>query len=183
MSELHTYALGVINAKILVLLHDFCNIRGDHAAEARTLATTDELCISGPYFTPEEAIFIENTIVFTPRLTGIPEFETLEPDDGVDQTESDAREERPTTPETMTIEGAIKSRLQSFFEKRRNSGDARPCGPHDLAPIHNAVVGITKEQLKNEKFLGRLRRTVLGISKAGSSASGGKQKEKGERKG
>ena len=67
--------------------------------------------------------------------------------------------------ETVTIEAAIQSSLQNFFEKRRASGDARPCGPHDMGPIYKAVFGISTEELRDEKFLGRLRRCGLGEKK------------------
>jgi hypothetical protein len=58
----------------------------------------------------------------------------------------------------MIVEKAIKSCLQNFFEKRRASGDARPCGPHDMDPIYRAVFGITNEELTDEKFLGCFKR-------------------------
>ena len=64
------------------------------------------------------------------------------------------------TPEIMSIEVAIKSCLQNFFGKRRASGDTRPCGPHGMDPIYQAVVGITKKDLKNENFLNRFRRSL-----------------------
>jgi hypothetical protein len=91
----------------------------------------------------------------------------------------------------MSIEAAIKYCLQNFFEKLRASGDAPPCGPHDMGSIYQAVFGITKEDLKNEKFLSRLRRTNLGQSQLGQSkekeknasesVSGKQKKKKGQR--
>lgn len=33
-----------------------------------------------------------------------------------------------------TVEDKITSDLATFFEKRRASGDSRPCGPHDMVP-------------------------------------------------
>lgn len=62
---------------------------------------------------------------------------------------------------TITIEQAIKDCLHNFFDKRRANGDARPCGPHDLGPIYCAVFSIAKTELKDEKFLSRLRRSGL----------------------
>lgn len=169
--------------KIHILLYDLCNIAGDQAAEARTLATTDELYISGPYFSPEEAMIIKATLVSPPSLNEIPEFEFLCMDN---PNEVDESSKEVPTPETMSIEAAIKSCLQNFFEKRRASGDARPCGPHDMGPIYQAVFGITKEDLKNEKFLSRLRRTGLGQSKekeenASESVSSKQKKKKGQK--
>ncbi|KAG0645008.1 hypothetical protein D0Z07_9132 [Hyphodiscus hymeniophilus] len=166
--------------KIHILLYDLCNIASDQAAEARTLATTDELYISGPYFSPEEAMTIKATLVPRPSLNEIPEFESLCMQD-TDENEVDESSKDVPTPETMTIEAAIKCCLETFFEKRRAIGDARPCGPHDMGPIYQAVFGITKEDLKNEKFLSRLRRTGLGQpkekEKSESESVCGKQKK------
>jgi hypothetical protein len=61
--------------KIHVLLHDLCNIATDRAAESRTLATTDELYISAPYFTTDEAALVKSTKILPPTLNEIPEFE------------------------------------------------------------------------------------------------------------
>jgi hypothetical protein len=144
--------------KIHVLLHDFCNIATDRTAESRTLATTDELYISAPYFTPDEATLIKQTRILSPTLQEIPEFQQLE-------YEQDGKEvvvEEDISPVSLvTIEEAIKSCLVNFFEKRRASGDVRPCGPHDMGPIYLAVFGISKGELKDEKFLSRLRRVGL----------------------
>jgi hypothetical protein len=129
-------------------------------------------------------MMIKATLVSPPSLNEMPEFESLCMDNPNEVDES-SKEVLPT-PETMTIEAAIKSCLQNFFEKRRASGDARPCGPHDMGPIYQAVFGITKEDLKNEKFLSRLRRTGLGLSKeneknASESVSGKQKKKKGQK--
>jgi hypothetical protein len=70
-------------------------------------------------------------------------------------------EEDASPASLVTIEEAIKSCLGNFFEKRRASGDARPCGPHDMGLIYLAVFGISKAELKDEKFLSRLRRAGL----------------------
>jgi hypothetical protein len=147
--------------KIHVLLYDLYNIAKDRAAEARTLCTTDELYISAPYFTPEEAALIKATVVPPPTLNYLPEFQALDFEDDTSTKIKEPMEEK-AIPEAMTIEEAIKSCLQNFFKKRRASGDARPCGPHDMSPIYNTVFGITKEELTEEKFLSRLRRAGLG---------------------
>ncbi|OBT63326.1 hypothetical protein VE03_07203 [Pseudogymnoascus sp. 23342-1-I1] len=165
--------------KINVLLYDLCNISKDPAAEARTLRTTDELYISAPYFTPEEAVLIKNTVVSPPILTDIPEFEALELEEDMDAEITEPLKE--VAPQKMlTVEDAITSCLQNFFA-RRASGDARPCGPHDMGPIYKAVFGIITEELKNEKFLSRLRRTGLGHlnEKTMNDEVNRKQKKKG----
>ena len=128
-------------------------------------------------------MIIKATLVSPPSLNEIPEFESLCMDN---PNEADGSSKEVPTPETMSIEAAIKSCLQNFFEKRRASGDARPCGPHDMGPIYQAVFGITKEDLKNEKFLSRLRRTGLDQSKekeknASESVSGKQKKKKGQK--
>jgi hypothetical protein len=194
-SNMPTQGLPVLQAntdlwyKIHVILYDLCNIATDRTAESRTLFTTDEIYISAPYFTPDEAVLIKQTLVLPPTLQEIPEFQQLD-------YEQDGKEvvvEEDTSPSSLiTIEEAIKSCLVNFLKKRRASGDARPCGPHDMGPIYLAVFGISKAELKDEKFLSRLRRaglprldgeeitkdTVQNIQKGGKK--GGK---KGARKG
>ncbi|KAL5354293.1 hypothetical protein ACLOAV_000381 [Pseudogymnoascus australis] len=182
MSLSNLQARPVLWYKIHVLLYDLCNISKDHAAEARTLCTTDELYISAPYFTPEEVVLIKKTVVSPPVLTDIPEFEALELEENMD-TEIEAPSKEVAPQKTLTVEEAITSCLQNFFAKRRASGDARPCGPHDMGPIYRAVLGITTEELRNEKFLGRLRRTGLGRSNEMTVNDEGnsKQKKKGSK--
>lgn len=151
--------------KIQVLLYDLCNIATDRTAESRTLATTDELYISAPYFVADEAALIKSTRIPPPTLQEIPEFEQFgyeKFDNEQDTISQDPRVEEATPPARLvTIEEAIKGCLENFFEKRRASGDARPCGPHDMGPIYLAVFGVSKEELKDEKFLSRLRRSGL----------------------
>ncbi|TGO17186.1 hypothetical protein BTUL_0020g00730 [Botrytis tulipae] len=168
----------LINTKhIRVLLHDLHNIANDHAAQARTQNTTDELYISGPYFTLEEASRIKSTIVSSPILTEIPEFEALEFEGDLEHHVSpDTPASEDETPKEMTVETAIKSCFQSFFEKRKASGDARPCGPHDMGPIYRAIFMVSKEELKDEKFLERLRRA--GLSEPRTNATGNVENNK-----
>lgn len=61
----------------------------------------------------------------------------------------------------MTIEEAIKHKLTNFFNKRRASGDSRPCGPHDMAPIYKKVFEISHAEIQDPRFLARLRRSGL----------------------
>ncbi|KEQ73588.1 hypothetical protein M436DRAFT_72873 [Aureobasidium namibiae CBS 147.97] len=122
--------------KIQVLLYDLCNIVTDRTAESRTLATTDELYISAPYLAADEAALVKQTRISPPTLQEI----------------SDA---------PCHHRRNIKGCLENFFEKRRASGDARPCDPHDMGPIYLAVFGVSKEELRDEKFLSRLRRAGL----------------------
>ncbi|TVY56433.1 hypothetical protein LCER1_G001506 [Lachnellula cervina] len=168
--------------RILVLLHDLSNIGKDRAAVARNLCTTDELYISGPYFTPEESSRIKSTVVSPPTQDEVPEFEALTLEDEP----REPAKEMPTSSEDMTIEEAITSCLQNFFEKRRASGDARPCGPHDMAPIYREVFGVSKGDLSEGNFESRLKKHGLGQleDKGGQGASNSsKQKKKGGKKG
>jgi len=132
--------------KIRVLIYDLRNIAKDKSSEARTLRTTDELYISSPYFTPAEAALIKSTIV----------------EDHITYADLGAMEETDPAPSSMAIEEAIKTRLTNFFEKRRVSGDSRPCGPHDMAPTYEKVFGISRAEIDDERFLSRLRRSGLG---------------------
>ncbi|KAL8644076.1 MAG: hypothetical protein Q9226_007947, partial [Calogaya cf. arnoldii] len=126
--------------RIQILLHDLGNVGNDVLSEKRLSATTNELYISGPYFTEAEATQILFTIVG-------PNEESITP-----------------SPITLlaTIQDTIHQGLANFFDKRKASGDARPCGPHDMLPIYLDVFKLKKGHLKDEKFLGRLRRSGLG---------------------
>ncbi|RYP70420.1 hypothetical protein DL771_005461 [Monosporascus sp. 5C6A] len=135
----------ILGYKIRVLLHDLRNLAKDRAAEQRTLSTTDELYISGPYFAPEEVVCVKSAIVDTVSVDSSDHDENYLPV-GVNQ---------------LRVEEAIHASLVNFFDKRRATGDSRPCGPHDMAPVFEAVFGISKEELLDEKFLSRLRRQGL----------------------
>jgi len=156
--------------KLRVLLYDLQNMAKDRASESRTLATTHPTYISGPYFTPDEAIVVLNATVI---VTDEDEKQEAgeQPPDGAIQLEDEGEqqedgEQPPTEPikeapscQEMTVEEAIQTRLANFFEKKKASSDARPCGPHDMAPIYEGLFGISKEELQNdEKFPSRLRR-------------------------
>ncbi|KAK8121977.1 hypothetical protein PG984_010647 [Apiospora sp. TS-2023a] len=122
--------------KIRVLIYDLRNFSKDAGSQRRTLQTTDELYISSPYFTPKEVSIIKGAICV--------------PD-----------EESQPSKAPEIVEAAIQKAMANFFEKRKASGDARPCGPHDLAPIYEAVFGIEKEEVQDERFLSRMRRQGL----------------------
>jgi hypothetical protein len=97
------------------IVYDLRDIAKDQSSERRTTSATDELYISTPYFTEAEAACIKATKV---------EF----PDDlNVNLTK------------ISTVEEAITSNLGNFFEKRKASGDYRPCGPHDMASVYQRV--------------------------------------------
>ncbi|KAK9445640.1 hypothetical protein VB005_00752 [Metarhizium brunneum] len=133
---------GILGYKIRVLMYDLLNITKDPSSARRLNATVNEHYLSTPYFTASEAETIKNATVDAEISSH------LIPD------ESSATEAILG----KSLYGALCALLQNFLDKRRASGDARPCGPHDLAPIFAALLGIELEELKDEKFLGRLRR-------------------------
>jgi hypothetical protein len=151
--------------RVHVLLHDLSNVALDSNAEKRISTTTHELYISSPHFTESESIMIRTAL-----LDDIADAEAtkVEGASNLDDSSSPAQSE-------VTIKEAIHSRLSDFFDKRKAGGDARPCGPHDMVPIYGSVFGIRIEELKDERFLSRLRKSGLGDSQCrGESMSEGK---------
>jgi hypothetical protein len=140
--------------KVHVLIYDLCYIKSDRASESRTLCTTDELYISGPYFTPSEAAMVKGAVLEPSR----------KPEETTDTDDSPKLESLTLKREPKTVEESIKERLAGFFDKRRVSGDSRPCGPHDMVPIYESVFNIKHSELEDAQFLSRLRRSGLGDS-------------------
>ncbi|EFY90127.1 hypothetical protein J3458_005580 [Metarhizium acridum] len=133
---------GILGYKIRVLIYDLLNVAKDPSSARRLNATVDEHYISTPYFTVPEAQTVKNATVDVEISSH------LIPD------QSSAK----YTILGKSLDSALCALLQNFLDKRRASGDARPCGPHNLAPVFAALFGIDVEELKDEKFLGRLRR-------------------------
>ena len=156
--------------RIHVLLYDLNNVANDPSSERRICSTTNELYISKPYFTDWEAIRIRTAIVdgilddigeiidAATNITAVAE-EEEEEEGNTCVRKSDSTY---TLTKDATVEEVIQSRLSNFFVKGKASGDARPCGPHDMLPIYLSVFGVGKEGLKDEHFLSRLRRSGLG---------------------
>lgn len=130
----------MLGYKIRVLIYDLRNIAKDTTSAGRLNATIDEHYISAPYFTTTEAEAIKQATVDVEISSH------LVPDG-----------ESGTIFRTSLHE-AIRNLLGNFLDKRRASGDSRPCGPHDLAPVYAALFGIELEEVQDAKFLGRLRR-------------------------
>lgn len=118
--------------KSRVLVYDLHNMSKDKTCEKRTLQTTDSSYISEPYFTADEAAAVRAI--------------RASHDDGAQ----------------MTLRESISTELKNFFEKRRASGDCRPCGPHDLGPVYLSCFGMEKADIQDEKFVSRVRRSGLG---------------------
>ncbi|KAH8898601.1 hypothetical protein GQ53DRAFT_816836 [Thozetella sp. PMI_491] len=170
----------VLGYKLQVLLYDLRNLSKDPSSEVRTLLATDELYLGPPYFTAEESATIKAASVELPSTLGpgTEEGEGANSEHDQESTESTAIAihafvHAPATAEGTTVEQAIQSSLQNFFKKRQASGDARPCGPHDLAPIYERVFGVTATEGKDEKFLARLRRNGLEEARPTTVAGGG----------
>ena len=135
--------------KVRVLLYDFLNVTKDNNSEKRINSTTDEHYISGPYFDETQVVIIKAATV----------------DVNLDRHTEDNRTEDldsvMVSQQGQSFEDAVRALLSSFIDKRRASGDARPCGPHHLAPMYAKFFGIDMEELKDAKFLSRLRRAGI----------------------
>ncbi|OAA67436.1 hypothetical protein ISF_03612 [Cordyceps fumosorosea ARSEF 2679] len=130
--------------KLRVLIYDLLNISKDPDSERRLNSTVDEYYISQPYFSFKESEVIKSAIIDAePSLYHIPGNICCS---GGDQLSS------------KSVEEAMRLLLSDFLDKRRASGDSRPCGPHHLAPLYAALYGIDMAELQVAKFLGRLRR-------------------------
>ncbi|KAI3331697.1 hypothetical protein HD806DRAFT_546059 [Xylariaceae sp. AK1471] len=160
--------------KSMVLLFDLRNVAKNHDSERRILATTDELYISGPYFTPDETALVKKaTVIWNPER-GEYGVETIH-----------------MSGEPKSVEDVIHLALGNFFEKRKASGDIRPCGPHDIAPLYESIFGISQTELEDDRFQSRLRRqglppcTPTGAKKnsTGMDAKGAKEMPKKPGKG
>lgn len=149
-----------LDYKIRVFLHDLQNMPKDSSCGARIQSTTDVLYMSLPYFSPDEASKIKNAVVDHE----IPSFTNEE---GVVDGDDFNEETTAASNAHLAVEETIQHQLATFLDKRRASGDFAPCGPRTMAPLYRAVLRIGKEDLADEKFLGRLRKCGLGEEKAG----------------
>jgi hypothetical protein len=150
----------VLGYKIRVLLHDFLHVTKDPNAEKRINSTTEEHYISLPYLDDNQAKTIKRAIVDVglgnrgPAAASV-NANLAEEDDILNRRGSELV---LASHVGETFDAAIRAMMNNFIEKRRASGDARPCGPHYLAPMYASLFGIEMEELQDPKFLGRLRR-------------------------
>ena len=157
--------------RIHVLLYDLNNVANNTSSEKRICSTTNELYISGPYFTDSEAIRIRTAIVdgvLDNADEAIDAATNVTVGSGEGETTGGSMSDGTlsTFNKDVTVEEVIHTRLSNFFNKRKASGDARPCGPHDMLPIYSSVFGVVKEELEDDRFLSRLRRSGLGNCQA-----------------
>lgn len=64
---------------------------------------------------------------------------------------------------SYTLETTIYESLRNFTDKRKASGDYRPCGPHDMLPTFLTCFGIEKSEITDEKFVSRVKRHGLKV--------------------
>ncbi|KAK2013023.1 hypothetical protein LZ32DRAFT_691547 [Colletotrichum eremochloae] len=150
----------VLGYKIRVLLYDLRNLSNDPSCERRLNVTTDEHYISAPYFQEEEAALIKTALVdviLDHRLDP----STTDYMDDLQATNVRLPVSFSSRVRGQSLDAAIRMMLGDFLEKRRASGDSRPCGPHHLAPIYAALFGLDVAELKDDKFLSRLRRAGI----------------------
>jgi hypothetical protein len=129
-----------IGYRVRVLLYDFINVMKDPNSEKRINSTTNEYYISDPYFDETQAATLKAAII------------------DIDLSELDEADDMVQLSQGQSFETAAQALLSNFIDKRRASGDARPCGPHHLAPIYARFFGINMDELKDAKFLCRLSR-------------------------
>lgn len=144
-----------------VLLYDLQNIAKDASSEKRLNLTTDEHYISAPYFCPDQAAMVKAALVdvdLSNHMDPTNASYACEYEGSTDENSSEEISSLSSRLRNQPLDAAIRAMLDNFLEKRKASGDARPCGPHDLAPVYAALFGIDLAELQNDKFLGRLRR-------------------------
>ncbi|KAK1537030.1 uncharacterized protein CCOS01_02350 [Colletotrichum costaricense] len=144
----------ILGYKIRVLIHDFIREAKDPEAQRRIDSTTEVNYISGPYFDQEQVKRVREATVDV-------ELQISTSAATQDNHEGDENEERNSRVRIsgLTVEEAIETVMNGFLDERRASGDTRPCGPHDLAPIYAALFGIHLLELQSHQFLSRLRRS------------------------
>ena len=152
--------------RIQVLLYHLSKVARDPQPEKRISSTTHALYIGEPYFSMSESTRILTAVIDGSEIVEAVALPCPNTDD------------KPDLPKGTTIEAALYDRLANFLDKRKASGDARPCGPHDMVPVYGSIFGIPKEKLEDERFLARLRRPGLGDirSKQETAAKGGARK-------
>jgi hypothetical protein len=150
----------ILGYKIRVLLHDFLHVTKDPNSEKRINSTTEEHYISLPYLDENQATIIKRAIVGV----DLGKHGSAAAGVGANLAEEEDTKNRQGSELVLsshvgeTFDTAIRAMMNNFIEKRRASGDARPCGPHYLAPMYASLFGIKQEELQDPKFLSRLRR-------------------------
>lgn len=140
---------AILGYRLRVLLYDLLNVAKDPSAERRLNSTTDAQYISDPYFSIEQAAIIRAATV------DVPVNHHFDPNYFEDSTNTTLHLQNKSFDESMTAS------LAGFLDKRKASGDARPCGPHHFAPLLASLFGIELEEVQHENFLSRMKRDRL----------------------
>ncbi|KAK7441937.1 UMTA methyltransferase [Colletotrichum acutatum] len=125
----------ILGYKIRVPIHDFLKEAKDPDAQERMNSTTEANYISGPYFDQEQAKQVREATVDVELSISI-SAATQDNHEGDETGESGLR----IRIHGLIVEEAIETVMNGYLDKRRASGDARPCGPHDLAPYTGTAV-------------------------------------------
>ncbi|KAF4435297.1 C6 transcription factor [Fusarium acutatum] len=141
----------ILGYRIRALLRDFLNVTKDSRSQKRLNSTIDEHYISAPYFDEGQAAMVKAAIIDVDLVKHASA--------AADDIEDIGRD--LISQQGKSFETAVGTLLGGFLDKRGASGDARPCGPHHLAPLCAKFLGIDLEELKEDKFLGRLRRAGI----------------------
>ncbi|GKZ20925.1 hypothetical protein AbraIFM66951_003816 [Aspergillus brasiliensis] len=131
--------------RIHVLIFDLKNFE-NASSKKRLDQVTDPYYIGKPYFSPEEAEKIKQTVIDTNGKTF----------------------------SEMLGEG-LNERLERRNKKRVRSGDFRVCAAHDLAPLMASALGIDLKQLDKDKEFTKLVEQN-GLDLGGESWGGLKKK-------
>lgn len=91
----------------------------------RISSTIHPLYNSDLYFSESEA-----TRILTAVIDDSAKVEAMSP------TKPSKNYDESKTSKAVTVEEDVYDRLSNFLDKRKASGNARPCGPHDMVPIY-----------------------------------------------
>lgn len=155
----------VLGYRVRLLVYDLRNFTKDTGSQRRLDSTIDERYIGPPYLTAEQSEIVKSAIVDVPldpnAYPALREYMTA---GGEDSNSSDKDDERNigNLGSEKSFESVLGILLNRFLDKRRASGDARPCGPHHLAPLYAALFGIRMDELQEDSFVRRVRRDKLG---------------------
>ncbi|KAF5983824.1 hypothetical protein FBULB1_3592 [Fusarium bulbicola] len=138
----------ILGYRIRVLLHDFLSVTKDPRSQKRLNSTMDEHYISVPYFDNGQAAMVKAAII---DVDLVKHAAAPAAADDIEDIDRDLISQQGEDFET-----AVRTLLGGFLDKRRASGDARPCGPHHLAPLYAKFFGIDLEELKEDRRLANL---------------------------
>ncbi len=168
-SPLTTSAIAedaVLGYRMRLLIYDLRNLTKDAESERRLNSTTDERYIGPPYLNAEQSAVIKGAIVDvrleSKQFPDMGEYITSDEDGNNSKTQNDLFHLHDSEV-NHSFEAMLGALLERFWDKRRASADARPCGPHHLAPLYAALFGIKLDEIQDPKFLSRVKRQKLDV--------------------